>query len=61
MKAAHKVELTICLDSLAKQKRFLYDLMDEKQTAWTDEMRENMEGLLNMLDFIEDQIIDREA
>ena len=35
--------------------------MDEKQIEWTDEMRENMDGLLNLLDFIEDRIIDRQG
>lgn len=34
----------------------LYDLIDQKQVEWTDEMREGMDGLLNLLDYIEDEV-----
>lgn len=34
----------------------LYWLCDNKDIEWTDEMREGMDGLLNLLDYIEDEI-----
>jgi hypothetical protein len=61
MRKLHDIEITVCPDLLSKQKQTLYHLMDEKQIEWTDEMRENMDGLLNLLDFIEDRIIDRQG
>ena len=45
----------IDLELLAKQKQTLYKLMDEKGIDWTDEMLENMEGLLNLIDYILEQ------
>lgn len=39
---------------------FLLDLLEKKEIEWTDEMREDMDGLLNMLDYIDDQIMLRD-
>ena len=33
--------------------------MDEK-IEWTDEMREHMDGLLNLIDYIEDEVMFRD-
>ena len=30
--------------------------MDQKHVEWTDEMREGLDGLLNLLDYIEDEV-----
>lgn len=49
------IEITVCPDLLSKQKQTLYKLMDEK-IEWTDEMREHMDGLLNLIDYIEDYV-----
>jgi len=56
----YDIEITVCPKLLSKQKQFLYHLMDDKQIEWTDEGRENMDGLLNLIDFIEDQIMFRD-
>jgi hypothetical protein len=56
MKIIHDVAITVCPELLSKQKQFLYRLLDDKCIEWTDEGRECMDGLLNMIDFIEDQI-----
>ena len=55
MEKIYDVEITVCPDLLSKQKQTLYKLMDEK-IEWTDEMREHMDGLLNMIDYIEDEV-----
>ena len=52
----YDIEIRICTKLLAEQKQMLYKLMDEKSIEWTDEMREGMDGLLNLLDYIEDEI-----
>lgn len=53
------IEITVCPDLLSKQKQTLYKLMDEK-IEWTDEMREHMDGLLNLIDYIEDEVMFRD-
>ena len=53
----HYIEIRVCLKLLAEQKQTLYKLMS---LEWTDEMREHMEGLLNLLDYIEDEITFRD-
>jgi hypothetical protein len=58
MEKLHDIEIRVCPVYLAKQKQMLYWLMDQN-IEWTDEMREGMEGLLNLLDYIEDEIIFR--
>lgn len=57
----HDIEITVCPLYLTKQKQFLLHLLDDKQIEWTDEMRENMDGLLNLLDYIEDEIMFRDS
>ena len=52
----YDIEITVCPKLLAEQKQTLYKLMDEKSIEWTDEMREHIDGLLNLLDYIEDEI-----
>jgi hypothetical protein len=52
----YDIEITVCPELLAKQKQFLFHLMDDEQIQWTDEGREHMDGLLNLIDFIEDEI-----
>jgi hypothetical protein len=59
MKSTHKVELTICPDSLTKQKQILLLMLNHFSNEWDDEMLETMDGLLNMLDYIQDSIEDR--
>ena len=56
MEKIYDVEITVCPDLLSKQKQTLYKLIDEKCIEWTDEMREHMDGLLNMIDYIEDEV-----
>jgi hypothetical protein len=60
MKKLHDIEITVCPELLSKQKQFLFHLMDDEQIQWTDEGREHMDGLLNLIDFIEDQIMFRD-
>jgi hypothetical protein len=55
MKKLHKIEITVCPVYLAKQKQMLYWLM-EQNIEWTEEMHEGMDGLLNLLGYIEDEI-----
>lgn len=52
----YDIQITVCPLYLTKQKQMLYALMDQKQVEWTDEMREGMDGLLNLLDYIEDEV-----
>jgi len=51
MEKFHDIEITVCPVYLAKQKQMLYWLMDQN-IEWTDEMREGIDGLLNLLDYI---------
>jgi len=60
MKIIHDVAITVCPELLSKQKQLLYWLLDDKKIEWTDEMRENMDGLLNMIDWIEDEVMFRD-
>jgi hypothetical protein len=60
MKKLHDIEITVCPELLTKQKQFLYRLLDDKCIEWTDEGRECMDGLLNMIDWIEDEIMFRD-
>ena len=59
MKPIYDIEISVCPDLLSKQKQTLYKLMDEK-IEWTDEMREHMDGLLNFIDYIEDEVMFRD-
>lgn len=52
----YDIQITVCPLYLTKQKQMLYWLCDNKDIEWTDEMREGMDGLLNLLDYIEDEI-----
>ena len=52
----YDIEITVCPKLLAEQKQTLYKLMDEKSIEWTDEMREHIDGLLNLLDYVQDEI-----
>ena len=52
----YDIEITVCPDLLSKQKQTLYKLMDDDKIEWTDEMREHMDGLLNLIDYIEDSV-----
>jgi hypothetical protein len=56
MSKFYDIEITVCPELLKKQKIMLYDLIDQKHVEWTDEMREGMDGLLNLLDYIEDEV-----
>ena len=56
----YDIQITACPIYLTKQKQLLFSLLENKQIEWTDEMRENMDGLLNLLDYIEDQIMFRD-
>jgi hypothetical protein len=60
MKKLHDIEITVCPELLSKQKQFLYRLLDDKCIEWTDEGRECMDGLLNMIDWIEDEVMFRD-
>jgi hypothetical protein len=55
MSKLYDIEITVCPDLLDKQKQTLCKLMDEK-IEWTDEMREHMDGILNLLDYLQDEI-----
>ena len=52
----YDIQITVCPLYLTKQKQMLYALMDQKQVEWTDEMREGLDLLLNLLDYIEDEV-----
>lgn len=56
----YDIQITVCPLYLTKQKQMLYWLCDNKDIEWTDEMREGMDGLLNLLDYIEDEIMFRD-
>ena len=56
MKPIYDIEISVCPDLLSKQKQTLYKLMDDDKIEWTDEMREHMDGLLNLIDYIEDSV-----
>lgn len=56
----YDIQITVCPLYLTKQKQFLLHLLDDKQIEWTDEGRECADGLLNLLDYIEDQVIFRD-
>ena len=56
----YDIQITVCPIYLTKQKQALYAIMDQKHVEWTDEMREGLDGLLNLLDYIEDEIIFRD-
>lgn len=56
----YDIQITVCPLHLTKQKQFLFSLLENKQIEWTDEMRENMDGLINLLDYIEDEIMFRD-
>ena len=52
----YDIQITVCPLYLTKQKQMLYWLCDNKDIEWTDEIREGMDGLLNLLDYIEDEV-----
>jgi len=56
----YDIQITVCPLYLAKQKQFLLNLITDKQIEWTDEMRENVDGLINLLDYIGDEIMFRD-
>jgi hypothetical protein len=56
----YDIQITVCPIYLTKQKQALYAIMDQKHVEWTDEMREGLDGLLNLLDYIEDQVMFRD-
>lgn len=56
MKNLYDVEIVICPDLLDKQRNFLFDIADEYSEEWSDEKMDALNGLINMLDAIEDQI-----
>jgi hypothetical protein len=56
----YDIQITVCPLHLTKQKQFLLHLLDDKCIEWTDEGRESVDGLLNLLDYIEDQVIFRD-
>ena len=56
MKKLYDVEIVVCPDLLSKQTQTLLTMCDYLSSEWDDEMREGVDGLLNMLDAIEDQI-----
>ena len=56
----YDIQISVCPIYLTKQKQTLYALMDQKHVEWTDEMREGLDGLLNLLDYIEDQVMFRD-
>ena len=60
MKPYFDIEITVCPDLLNKQKQTLLKLADDKSIEWTDEMREHMDGLLNLIDYIEDEVMFRD-
>jgi hypothetical protein len=55
MNKLYDIEVTVCPVLLDKQKQTLFKLMDEK-IEWTDEMREHMDGILNLLDYLQDEV-----
>ena len=56
----YDIQITVCPLHLTKQKQFLLNLVTYKQIEWTDEMRENADGLINLLDYIGDEIMFRD-
>lgn len=52
----YSVEIRVCPDLLDKQKQTLYKLIDLKNIEWTDEMREHIDGILNLLDYCQDEV-----
>lgn len=61
MNKFYDIEVTVCPVLLDKQKQTLFKLMDENEKIeWTDEMREHMDGLLNLLDYLQDQVMFRD-
>lgn len=57
MKPYFDIEITVCPDLLNKQKEMLLKLVCDKNIEWTDEMREQMDGLLNLLDYVQDEVM----
>jgi len=58
MKKLYDIQITVCPDLLSKQKQTLLKLTEHIQD-WgecSDEALEHLDGLLNMLDYIEDEV-----
>jgi hypothetical protein len=58
MKKLYDIEIVVCPELIAKQKQTLLSMMDFLSSEWDDEMWDSMNGLLNLLDAIDDQIND---
>ena len=58
MKKLYDVEITVCPELLNQQRNFLFDIADEYSEEWSDGRMAAINGLINMLDAIEDQIHD---
>jgi len=56
MKKLYDVEVVVCPNLLDKQRNFLFDIADEYSEEWSDEKMDALNGLINMLDSIDDQI-----
>lgn len=56
----YDIQITVCPLYLTKQKQFLLNLISDRSVEWTDENCECIDGLLNLLDYIEDQVIFRD-
>ena len=56
MKKLYDVEIVVCSSLLDKQRNFLFDIADEYSDEWSDERIDALNGLINMLDSIDDQI-----
>lgn len=53
MKKLYDIEITVCPKLLDKQRKFLFDLVDEYSEEWSDEKMNALDGLINMLDNID--------
>jgi hypothetical protein len=60
MKKLHDIEITVCPQLISKQKQTLLSLIDhiEDWGQCGDEAINHLDGLINLLDAIEDQIHD---
>lgn len=56
----YDIQITVCPYYLTKQKQTLLTMLNHLSNEWDDEIREGVDGLLNLLDYIEDQIMFRD-
>ena len=54
------IEITVCPDLLSKQKQTLFTILNHLSNELDDEMREGIHGLLNLIDYIEDEVMFRD-